>query len=70
MIPIKDQSSTFYTPAFIHNIDGVLAAEGYVPHETIIDTGASKVMISDSFAIAMGINLNDLSQGVEFVARR
>ena len=67
LIPVNDRPSTFYTPAFINNTDGVLDVEGYVPRETIIDTGAAKVMISKSFAIAMGIDLNTLSQGVEFV---
>ena len=68
MIPLNDQPSTFYTPAFIHNTDGVFDVEGHFPRETIIDMGASKLMINKSFATAMGIDLIDLNQGVEFVS--
>ena len=37
------------------------------PLTTIIDTGASKVMISKSFATAMGLDLNNLNDRAEFV---
>ena len=37
------------------------------PLTTIIDTGASKVMINKSFATAMGLDLNNLNDGAKFV---
>ena len=41
--------------------------EGYVPKETILDTGAAKVMLSKTFAAAMQVNSRNLRRGVEFV---
>ena len=70
VIPVADRHTTHYTPVFLYTEDGTLDANGYVPRETIIDTGASKVMFSKSFANAMGLDLNDLNDlndGAEFV---
>ena len=67
VILVADRSTTHYTLAFLYTQDGALDANGYVPRATIIDTGAAKVMISKSFAIAMGLDLNNLNNGAEFV---
>ena len=53
VIPVADRNTTHYTPVFLYTENGALDANGYVPRETIIDTGASKVMFSKSFANAM-----------------
>ena len=39
---------------------GVLDVEGYVPKDTIVDTGATKVILSKTFAAAMHIDANSL----------
>ena len=44
------------TPVYIDNIEGVLDLDGYVPKEVILDTGASRAMISRTFAAALKIN--------------
>ena len=67
MIPEADRATTNYTPAYIDNTHGVLDVEGYVPKEAILDTGATKVMLSQTFAAAMQINSNNLTRGVEHV---
>ena len=67
VIPVADRHTTHYTPVFLYTENGALDANGYVPRETIIDTGASKVMFSKSFANAMGLDLNDLNDGAKFV---
>ena len=41
--------------------------EGYVPKESILDTGASKVMLSKKFTAAVQIHSQSLQRGVEFV---
>ena len=48
-----DRQWTHSTPVYISNQDGILDVEGYVPKESILDTGASKVMLSKKFAAAM-----------------
>ena len=55
MIPEANRATTNYTPAYIDNTHGVLDVEGYVPKEAILDTGATKVMLSQRFAAAMQI---------------
>ena len=45
------------------NNDSILDVQGYVPKDTILDTGASKVMINKKFADAMGINAQQLQRG-------
>lgn len=67
MVLVVDRPSTNYTPTFIYNANGVLDVEGYVPRETILDTGAAKVMLSKNFAAATNIRVADLEKGVEFV---
>lgn len=46
---------------------GILDLEGYVPKKAIIDTGASKVMVSSSFAAAIGIVVDTLAPGPPFI---
>lgn len=53
------------TPAFLYTEAGTLDLNGYIPTEAIIDTGASKAMISRYFA---GISLTTLGEGGGFVA--
>ena len=67
VVPEADRATTNYTPAYIDNTHGVLDVEGYVPKEAILDTGATKVMLSQTFAAAMQINSNNLTRGVEYV---
>ena len=40
---------TLYS-SHINNLKGILDVEGYVPKETIADTGAAKVMLRKTFA--------------------
>ena len=51
-----DLITTHYIPVYIDIKTGVLDVEGYVPKEAILDTGATKVMISKNFAAAMAIH--------------
>ena len=44
------------TPVYLDNRGGALDVDGYVPKETILDIGATKVMISKTFAAALQIN--------------
>ena len=67
VVPEADQATTNYTTAYIDNKHGILDVEGYVPKETILDTGATKVMLSQTFAAAMRINFNNLNCGVEYI---
>ena len=67
MVVAADREKTHYTLAYIDNSKGVLDVEGYVPKDTIVDTGAAKVMLSKTFAAAMHINANSLSRGIEYV---
>ena len=48
-------------------MSGVLDVEGYVPKEAILDTGATKVMLSKNFAAAMAIHAVSLAKGTKFV---
>ena len=56
------------TPVYQSNTNHILDVEGYVPKETILDTGASKVMLSENFAAAMEINAQQLQRVAEYVA--
>ena len=62
-----DRPRAHSTPVYISNQDGILDVEGCVPKESILDTGASKVMLSKKFAAAMQIHSQALKRGVEFV---
>ena len=62
-----DRHATHDTPVYISNSNGILGVEGYVPKESILDTGASEVMLSKTFAAAIQINSQSLQRGVEFV---
>ena len=55
------------TPVYIDNISGVLGVNGYVPKEMILDTGATKVMISKTFAAALKNNTAAMQKGGIFV---
>ena len=67
VVAAEDRENIHYTPAYIDNSKGVLDVEGYVPKDTIVDTGAAKVMLSKTFAAAMRIDANSLSRGIEYV---
>ena len=41
-----DLGTTHYTPVYLDTKTGVFDVEGYVPKEAILDTGATKVMLS------------------------
>ena len=62
-----DRTRVHSTPVYICNRDGILDVEDYVPKESILDTGASKVMLSKKFPAAMHIRSQALRRGVEFV---
>ena len=62
-----DRQRTHSTPVYISNQDGILDVEGYVPKLSIMDIGASKVMLSKKFDAAMQIHSQSLQRGVEFV---
>ena len=62
-----DRQRAHSTLVYIANQDGILDVEGYVSRESILDTGASKVMLSKKFAAAMQIHSQALRRGVEFV---
>ena len=66
-VPEHELSRIHCTPVYIDNRGGVLDVDGYVPKETILDTGASKVMISKTFAAALKINAERLDRGGIFV---
>ena len=55
-VSAHDLLTVHITPVYLDNSDKVLDMEGYVPKETIIDTGASKSMCSKSFAAAKSID--------------
>ena len=59
--------TTHYTPVYLDTKTGVLDVEGYMPKEAILDTGATKVMLSNNFAAAMAIYVVSLAKGTEFV---
>ena len=58
-----DLLTTHYTSVYIDTKTGVLDVEGYVPKEAILDTGATKVMMSKNYAAAMAIHHVSLAQG-------
>ena len=58
-----DLLTTHYTPVYIDTKLGILDVEGYVPKEAILDTGATKVMVSKNFAAAMAIHAVSLAKG-------
>ena len=66
-MPTSSRGTTIYTPAFIENSRGVLDVAGYVPKEAILDTGATKVMLSRAFAVALPVNKEDLMRGEKFI---
>lgn len=45
----------------------VLDVEGYVPRDTILNTGTAKVLLSKSFIYAMIIHSAEVDLGIEFV---
>ena len=58
-----DLLTTHYTPVYLDTKTGVLDVEGYVPKEAILDTGATKVMMSKNFAATMAIHAVSLAKG-------
>ena len=55
------------TPVYLSNSDGIFDVEGYVPKETIVDTGAARGMASRTFATAVGIGEEQLQRGLAYV---
>ena len=55
------------TPAFLYTGGGALEINGRIPKDAIIDTGASKVFISTGFALYMGVSLDNLGAGENFI---
>ena len=66
-MPEGELTNIHCTPVYIANKGGVLDVEGYVPKETILDNGASKVMISKTFAAALKIGAEKMDKGGIFV---
>ena len=66
-VAAADRGRVHHTPVYISTSNGALDVNGYVPKEAILDTGASKVMLSKVFAAAMNIGTDSLAKGVEFV---
>ena len=62
-VPEAARSTTHYGPVYINTRQKMLDVEGYVPKEAILDTGATKVMLSKNFAAAMQIDANNLGRG-------
>ena len=54
-------------PVYLSTADGILDVQGYVPKETILDTGAARVMASRTFATAMAIGEDQLQRGPAYV---
>ena len=66
-VPTASKKIVHYTPVYLDNSGGVLDAEGYVPKEAIIDTGATKVFISRTFAAAIDLRKDQLRRGDKYV---
>ena len=63
----EDRHKVHSTPVYLTNTSKVFDVEGFVPKESIIDTGASKPMCSLRFATAIGIEVPSLQQGDKYV---
>ena len=59
--------TTHYTHVYLDTKTSVLDVEGYLSKEAILDTGATKVILSNNFAGAMAIYAVSLAKGTEFV---
>ena len=66
-VPEVSKNAVHYTPVYLDNTGGVLDAEGYVPKDAIVDTGATKVFISRVFAAAINLRKYQLRQGDKYV---
>lgn len=66
MAQVVGWSTIHYTPALPDNMANVSDVEGYIPRETILDTRATKVMISKNFSAAMGIHAANLEWDPEW----
>ena len=55
------------TPVYLSNLSKDFDVEGYVPNETILDTGATKVMLSWIYAQAIGLTADMLQRGQAYV---
>ena len=66
-VPEVRRNAVHYTPVYLDNTGGVLDAEGYVPKDAIVDTGATKVFISRVFAAAINLRKDQLRQGDKYV---
>ena len=59
-VPEMSRKTVHYTPIYIDNTGGVLDAEGDVPKEAIVDTGATIVFVSRTFAAAINLGKDHL----------
>ena len=64
VVPKADRATTNYTLAYIDNTRGVLDVEGYVPKEAILDTEATKVVLSKTFAAPVQCSFCGMSRGL------
>ena len=55
-----DRAKVHHTLVYLSRGTKILDVEGYVPKESILDKGASKVMLSKTFATTMGIRAHSL----------
>ena len=59
-LSLEERQRVHSTPVYLTNTSKVFDVEGFVPKESIIDTGASKPMCSLRFATAIGIEVPSL----------
>ena len=64
-VPVAERCNTHYAPVYIDTRQKMLDVEGYVPKEAILDTRATKAMLSKNFATVRQINSNNLGRGAE-----
>ena len=66
-LPVEERRRVHSTPVYLTNTSKVFDVEGFVPKESIIDTGASKAMCSLRFATTIGIEMPSLQQGDKYI---
>ena len=67
VVPEVRKNVVHYTFVYLDNTGGLLDAEGYVPKDAIVDTGATKVFISRVFAAAINLRKDQLRQGDKYM---
>ena len=63
----KDVFKTHAATVLLDNTKAVLDVNNCIPQQVIIDTGAVCVMMSKRYAVAVGVNISNLVQGIEFI---